>query len=43
MATSKRWKIEPNYCIKCGKNVENLTRLQQDTHEISCKKQKTLF
>ena len=42
MATSKRFKSE-NLCTNCGKDVMNLTRLQQDKHEIECKKQQKLF
>ncbi len=42
MGTSKRFKSE-NRCTKCGKDVINLTRQEQDLHEIKCAKQKKLF
>jgi len=41
MGTSKQYKPENN-CTKCGKSVINMTREQQDDHEIECKKQQTL-
>jgi len=30
-------------CIKCGIDLNNKTRLEQDEHEKNCKKQKTLI
>jgi len=41
MATSKRFKDE-NKCTRCGKDVMNLTRMQQDEHEKECKNQMKL-
>ena len=29
-------------CSRCGTNVENMNRIQQDEHEIECKKQMKL-
>ena len=42
MGTSKRFKSE-NRCTRCGKDVMNMTRLEQDDHEKECLKQKKLF
>ncbi len=42
MGTSRRWRTEDIICQRCGKSVENMTRLQQDRHEKECKKQTKL-
>ena len=43
MGTSRRYKDRDNVCLKCGKSVEGLTRLEQDSHEKECKKQTKLI
>ena len=30
-------------CSRCNKNLNNLNRIQQDQHEITCKQQLKLF
>jgi len=42
MATSKRFKSE-NLCTRCNTNVINMNRIEQDKHEIECKKQEKLL
>jgi len=42
MGTSKRFKPENN-CSNCGKSVINMSRLEQDSHEKECSKQKKLM
>lgn len=42
MATDKKWKTTDNRCTRCLKNVENMTRVEQDQHEVECKKQEKL-
>jgi len=42
MATQRKYKTTDNRCIRCLKNVENMTRLEQDAHEIKCKQQEKL-
>lgn len=41
MGTSPKFK--KHYCTVCLKQVDNLTREQQDLHETNCKKQEKLF
>jgi len=42
MGTSRKYKTEDNTCQKCGTNVENMTRIQQDKHEKECRSQTKL-
>jgi len=42
MASSRKWRTEDFKCQKCGMNVENMTRIQQDEHEEECKRQMKL-
>lgn len=35
--------LKNTICNKCGKNLNNYSREEQDLHEIECLKQKTLF
>jgi len=42
MASRRKWRAEDFECQRCGKNVENMTRIQQDEHEKECIKQKKL-
>jgi len=30
-------------CSRCGANLNNKSRLEQDQHEVNCKEQKKLF
>ena len=32
-----------SFCTRCGKDMNNKTRVEQDTHEIECLKQEKLF
>jgi len=41
MGTSAKFK--KHWCSKCFKNVDKMTREQQDLHEIECAKQTKLF
>ena len=41
MGTSPKFK--KHYCSRCFKNVDLMTREQQDIHEINCRKQEKLF
>jgi hypothetical protein len=43
MGTSSKWKSKDNLCTRCLKNVESMTRVEQDRHEIECKKQEKLI
>ncbi len=43
MGTRRQWKKSDNTCTRCLKNVENMTRPEQDAHEIECVKQGKLF
>ena len=43
MGTSRKWKIEDNICTHCLKNVEGMTRIEQDEHEKECVKQRKLL
>lgn len=42
MASSRKWRTKDNICERCGTNVENMTRMQQDEHEVECKRQMKL-
>ena len=35
--------LKNTVCTRCGKELNNKTRLQQDAHEELCKKQGKLF
>lgn len=41
MGTSKKYKS--HWCSRCGLQVDSMTRLEQDSHEIECLKQEKLF
>lgn len=43
MGTRRKWKTTDNRCTRCLTNVENMTRAEQDQHEIECKKQEKLM
>ena len=36
-------KFRKHTCSRCFKNVDNMTREEQDQHEINCLKQEKLF
>jgi len=42
MGTTRRYKTTDNRCTRCLTNVENMSRTEQDLHEIECKKQERL-
>lgn len=42
MGTSRKYKDRDNTCTRCGKIVEYMTRLEQDEHEVECRKQTKL-
>lgn len=43
MASRRKWRDSDFTCQRCGISVENMTRIQQDEHEIECKRQKKLI
>ena len=43
MGTSRKYKSHDNVCTRCGTNVERMSRIEQDTHEQECVKQRKLL
>jgi len=43
MASKRKWRSNDNICSNCLQSVENLSRLEQDAHEVECVKQAKLF
>ena len=43
MGTSRKYRTEDYKCPKCGTNIESMDRLEQDAHEIECRKQTKLM
>lgn len=41
MGTSSKW--QKTFCTRCLIRVDKMNRLEQDQHEIDCKKQEKLI